>query len=150
MFRSHRGGLTPSETLITAAILAAFALMLASRFVGDPQQEAREVTIERVETVMDALDRYAIDSGGVFPTTDQGLNALIERPEAGGANARWKGPYVEDREVFIDAWGAPLHYVSPVSGDEPYHLWSSGADRAEGGEGADADIKSWHRPTMVP
>jgi general secretion pathway protein G len=150
MFRSHRRGLTPSETLIIAAILAAFALMLASKYVGDPQQEARKITIDRVQSVMDALDRYAIDSGGVFPTTDEGLTALVERPDGSGVNARWNGPYVEDREVFVDAWGAPLHYVSPVNGDEAYHLWSSGADRAEGGEGADADIKSWHRSTMVP
>lgn len=150
MFRSRRRGLTPSETLIVAAVVAAFALMVSWRFVGDPEQEARTVTIDRVQTVKAALERYAIDNGGVFPATDQGLEALIARPGGGDAPVRWNGPYVDDPEVFVDAWGAPLHYVSPVEGDTPYHLWSSGADRAEGGEGADADIESWDRSSMVP
>jgi len=150
MFRSHRRGLSPSETLIVAAIVAAFALMVSWRFVGDPSSEARTTTIDRVETVMAALERYAIDNGGVFPTTDQGLEALITRPGGDGAPVRWHGPYVEDSEAFVDAWAAPLQYVSPIAGDDPYHLWSSGADRAEGGEGADADIESWDRSSMLP
>jgi general secretion pathway protein G len=124
--------------------------MISWRFVGDPHEEARETTIERVATVSEALDLYAIDHGGAFPTTEQGLEVLVVKPTDEAAAARWRGPYIEDPELLIDAWGAPLHYVSPVSGDAPYHLWSSGADRAEGGEGADADIESWDRSTMVP
>jgi general secretion pathway protein G len=150
MFRSRRRGLSPSETLIVAAIVAAFALMLSWRFLGDPEQDARALTIDRVKTVMAALERYAIDNGGTFPTTDQGLEALASRPAGDDAPVRWNGPYIEDTEVFVDAWGAPLHYVSPVKGSDAYHLWSSGADRAEGGEGADADIESWDRSSMVP
>ncbi|MFW6156963.1 MAG: type II secretion system major pseudopilin GspG [Armatimonadota bacterium] len=150
MYRSHRRGLTPSETLIVAAIAAGFALMVAWRFVGDPLREARAVTVNRVKTVMAALERYAIDNAGVFPSTDQGLEALVQKPDGEDAPARWNGPYVEDPDVLIDAWGAPLHYVSPVADQEPYHLWSSGADRAQGGEGADADIKSWDRSTLLP
>ncbi len=150
MYRSHRRGLTPLETLIIAAVVAILALMLSWRFVGDPQQEARETTIARVQTVMDGLQRYAIDHGGVFPTTDEGLEALLRNPGDQDTPSRWNGPYVDNPEVFKDAWQAPLHYVSPAASDEPYHLWSSGADRAEGGEGADADIESWDRSSMVP
>jgi len=149
MFRSHRRGLTPLETLIIAAVVAAFALMLSWRFVGDPQEDARKVTLERVQMVMDGLERYAIDHGGVFPTTDEGLQVLVENPD-GEQPSRWNGPYVEGTDCFTDGWQAPLQYVSPVAGDEAYHLWSSGADRAEGGEGADADIESWDRSSMVP
>jgi general secretion pathway protein G len=149
MYCSHRRGLAPAETLIIAAVVAVLALMVSSRFVGEPQQESREITIHRVQTVMDGLERYAIDHGGVFPTTDEGLTVLVKKPDADDA-ARWNGPYVEDPQAFTDGWQAPLHYVSPVDGDEPYHLWSSGADRAEGGEGADADIESWDRSSMVP
>lgn len=150
MFRSNRRGLSPAETLIIAAIVAAFALMIAWRFVGDPSRDARTATIERVETLVDALEAYAIDNGGIFPTTDQGLEALVTRPSGEDAPVRWKGPYVDDPQSFVDGWGVPLHYVSPVSGDAPYHLWSNGADQAEGGEGASADIKSWDRSSMVP
>lgn len=150
MNRSRRRGLTPSETLIIAAIVAAFALMVAWRLVGDPSREGRELTIARVAAVIDALDRYAIDNGGVFPTTEQGLVALIQKPTGPDAPLRWNGPYVESREMLVDGWGAPLQYVSPVAGDDPYHLWSNGADRAQGGQGADADIQSWDRSSMVP
>lgn len=150
MHRSRRRGLTPAETLIVAAILAAFALMIARRYVGDPAQEARRQTIERVATVSEALELYAIDNGGVFPTTDQGLEALLTEPTGDDAPVRWRGPYLEDPEALNDAWGAPLHYVSPAAGGDPYHLWSSGADRAQGGDGANADIESWDRSTLVP
>ncbi len=150
MHRSHRSGLTPTETLIIAAIVAAFALMLARRFVGDPQHEAHVRTVERVRTVMQALERYAIDNAGNFPTTDQGLDALVSRPTGEDAPIRWQGPYVEDEQMLVDGWDKPLHYVSPVDGDQPYHLWSSGADFTQGGDGANADIESWDRSTLVP
>ena len=150
MFRSQRRGLTPSETLLIAAVVAGFALILAWRLLGDPSQDARRLTISRVEAVMAALERYAIDNGGVFPTTDQGLKVLVAQPTGEDAPVRWKGPYIEDPDVLTDAWGAPLQYVSPIEGDDAYHLWSSGADQAQGGQGADADIHSWDRPSMVP
>jgi type II secretory pathway pseudopilin PulG len=91
MFRSSRRGLTPAETLIVAAIVAIFALIISWRFVGEPSLEARTLTINRVEAVMEALERYAIDSGGVFPTTDEGLDALVTRPTDGDAPPRWSG-----------------------------------------------------------
>ncbi|HCA46685.1 MAG TPA: type II secretion system protein GspG [Armatimonadetes bacterium] len=150
MYRSRRRGLTPLETLLIAALIAAFVLTVSWRLLGDSDHDARRLTIGRVETLMTALERYAIDNSGVFPTTDQGLSALLARPKGPGAPVRWDGPYVEDAEIFNDAWGAPLQYVAPVPGSIPYHLWSSGADRAQGGQGADADIKSWDRPSMVP
>lgn len=150
MFRSNRRGLTPSETLIVSALIVAFALVLAWRFAGDPDEQQRRETIEGMELVMEALERYAIDHGGVFPTTDQGLKALIERPSGDVEVARWRGPYLEDRDALYDAWGAPLHYVAPEGDEYLYRLWSNGANRAEGGTGADADIQSWNRSTMIP
>jgi|LSQX01.3.fsa_nt_gb general secretion pathway protein G len=150
MYCSRRRGLTPFETLFIAALIAAVVLIVGWRLLGDSAHDARRLTINRVETLIAALEAYAIDNGGVFPTTDQGLQALLVKPEGPGAPVRWQGPYVEDAELFSDAWGAPLQYVSPIPGSIPYHLWSSGADRAQGGQGADADIKSWDRPSMVP
>ncbi|NLO08179.1 MAG: type II secretion system major pseudopilin GspG [candidate division WS1 bacterium] len=150
MIRSNRRGLTPTETLLVAALVAAFALIVASRFVADPTHEARELTIVRVQTVMDALERYAIDNAGVFPTTDQGLNALVVKPQQPPLPIRWPGPYIDDPKMLEDAWGMPLQYVSPGAGNRPYVLWSNGADRAEKGEGEDADIQSWDRSTQIP
>ena len=150
MFRSSRRGLTPSETLIVAALVAAFALVLIWHFAGDPIEDQRRETIERMQLVMDALEHYAVDSGGVFPTNEQGLLVLFEPPSGELESARWRGPYLEDPDTLYDSWGAPLHYVAPEGDDYMYRLWSNGANRAEGGKGADADIQSWNRGTMIP
>jgi general secretion pathway protein G len=150
MDRSNRRGLTSSETLVIAAIVATCALLISWYFVGAPDSDSRETTIQRVKTVSAALEKYAIDNGGVFPTTQQGLEALVVQPSDEDRQVRWRGPYIDDPETLTDAWGAPLHYVSPVPDQTPYHQWSSGADRAEGGDGADADIQSWDRSTMTP
>lgn len=150
MFRGRRQGLTPSETLIVIALAAAFALILVWRLAEDPVEQERAETIERIELVIEALERYAIDHGGVFPTGAQGLRALLDPPSTEPERTRWRGPYLEDPASLYDAWGAPLNYVAPEGDELMYRLWSNGADRAEGGRGADADIQSWNRNTMVP
>ncbi len=150
MFRNHRRGLTPSETLMVATLVAAIVLVVTWRLAGDPTERQRSETIERMRQVMDALERYAIDNGGVFPSTEEGLQRLVEPPTENSQRARWNGPYLDDLQALYDAWGARLQYVAPESSDAHYHLWSNGADRAEGGEGADADIQSWNRSTMIP
>lgn len=150
MHRSRRRGLTPSETLIIAAVVAVLTLLATSRFAGNAGQGARAITIKRMEIVMDALERYAIDNGGRFPTTEQGLEALLEEPSTEPTPRRWRGPYIDDEQVLADAWDVPLCYVSPGNDRRLYDLWSNGADRAEGGDDADADVQSWDRATMIP
>ncbi len=150
MYCSNRRGLTPSETLIIAVLVAALGLTLAWRFTGDPAEQERRETIERMQLVMDALERYAMDHGGRFPTNERGLQALMEPPSGEIETARWRGPYIDDSEVLHDAWGAPFYYVAPEGDDHLYRLWSYGANRAEGGTGAEADIQSWNRSTMIP
>lgn len=150
MFRSHRRGLTPSETLLVAAIIVAVVLIVFWRVIGQPEEEGRRITIARMELVMDALERYAIDNGAVFPTTEQGLQALIKRPTTEPLPIRWRGPYLDDEQALVDGWGVPLQYVSPGGDGRVYDLWSNGADRREGGTGADADIQSWNRTTLIP
>jgi len=149
MIRGNRRGLTASETLLVAAVVAAVALMLAWRYIGEPGEDARRITLRRMSVVMDGLETYAIDNGGNFPTAEQGLQALVARPTV-DPPVRWRGPYVESEDVFVDGWGVPLSYVSPSSEGRPYDLWSNGADRAEGGEGANADMQSWNRSTLLP
>lgn len=149
MIRGNRRGMTASETLLVAVVFAAIALMLAWRFIGEPSQGARRLTIERMNVVIGGLQTYAIDNGGVFPTAEQGLQALTVRP-TDNPPIRWRGPYVEGEDLFVDGWGVPLNYVSPGGDGRPYDLWSNGADRAEGGEGENADMQSWNRSTLIP
>ncbi len=150
MFRSSQRGMTPTETLIAAVVVAGIALLLVTRLTEEPTGEARNTTIERITTLMDALEKYAIDNGGLFPTTDQGLEALLHKPVEEPVPHRYRGPYIDSSDTLIDGWGVPFHYVSPGGERRPYDLWSNGADRAEGGEDENADVQSWNRDSLIP
>ena len=139
----HRG-LTASETLLVAVVGVAVALMIAGRFIGAPRQESRRITIERMNVVMDGLQLYALDNGGVFPTTEQGLRALLVRPEA---DLGTLAVTLEGEEVLVDGWGMPLHYICPGGEGRPYDLWSGGADRAGvAGKTPTCNLEPLHHP----
>lgn len=141
MLRNSKG-FTLIELLIVIAILGALAAIIAPRIVGRTDEarvvEAR-VQMQNLET---ALRLYRLDNG-FYPSTEQGLEALVRKPESGRIPAKWRdGGYLEKNKVPDDPWGSPFIYASPgQSGD--YDIISWGADGARGGEGFDADIKSW-------
>lgn len=117
----------------------------------------REVTLERLQILQDALQRYLVDCGGTLPTQKQGLPALLKKPETRPIPRGWRGPYVLDPAVLRDGWGRPFKYYCPGGGlrDDPqrlrpYDLASYGQDGAEGGEGLDRDLCSWDRTTLLP
>ena len=114
--------------------------------------DAHGVTVQRVQTLSDALEKYAIDNGGIFPSSKQGLQALLAKPTAGNLPRNWRGPYLKDTSVLRDAWGADFHYVAPGGGEPPraYDVWSLGADHQEGGTGENADVRSEDRTTFLP
>ncbi len=151
MLRSMgRRGMSSSGTLVLAAIFAGVAISLFLRYNTGSGQDQRRITIDRIEMNIAALTNYAIDNGGSFPTGDQGLKALVEKPTTGPLPHNWRGPYVSDKRALRDAWDMPFHYVSPGDKRPEYDLWSNGADRAEGGEGPDADVQSWNRVSLAP
>jgi general secretion pathway protein G len=124
--------------LVVLTIIALFAALVAPRMLK--KSDAARVTAAhaQVNSFMTALGTYKLDTG-VFPTTDQGLNALRVKPE--GVN-QWQGPYLP-QEIPVDPWGRPYEYKYPGEhGDEP-DIISLGADGAPGGEGINADIVSW-------
>ena len=89
-----------------------------------------------------ALDMYAADNGQ-YPTTEQGLDALIRKPTSPPEPMNWTTRYV-DPTNFEDPWAAVYIYESPSTHEGyDYDLYSLGADGQEGGEGEDADITSW-------
>ncbi len=85
-----------------------------------------------------ALDTFRLDVGR-YPTSQEGLEALRERPSA---LERWDGPYIK-KGVPLDPWQRPYVYRSPGEGGEPYEVVSYGADGAPGGSGDGRDITSW-------
>lgn len=135
-------GFTLLEILVVVFILSLLAAIVAPQFIGrteDAKIAEAKVQIKNFET---ALKLYKLDNGS-YPSTEQGLDALIKRPETGKAPANYReGGYLEQKKIPIDPWGTPYVYVSPgVQGD--FDIISLGADSREGGEGNDKDIKNW-------
>ncbi len=148
-----RRGFTAWETVVIIALLIALAFLVMKLLVSGSVADQRKLTISRLEMIGEALTKYGIDNGGQFPTTDQGLVALLEPPDIDPKPHNWCGPYLSDTGTMADAWGRRFHYVRPggsANPPRPYDLWSLGADGAEGGQGPDADILSWDRTTLLP
>ena len=130
-------GFTLIELLIVMIILGLLAALVAPRMfgkVGKSQQKAAKSQISLFET---AIDTYRLDVGR-FPTTQQGLDALREKPDDAD---NWDGPYLS-KELPKDPWGEPYVYRYP-SDHSDYEIISYGADKQPGGEGDDADIMNW-------
>lgn len=135
-------GFTLIEIMVVIVILAILAAVIAPRVIGRVDESRvieSKVQIKNFET---ALKMYKLDNGK-YPTTSQGLLALVEKPRSSPAPRKWhKGGYLEKRNIPSDAWGNPFLYLSPgLHGD--YDLLSYGADGIKGGADFDADINNW-------
>ncbi|MCL5422804.1 MAG: type II secretion system major pseudopilin GspG [Nitrospirae bacterium] len=135
-------GFTLLEIIVVVFILSLLAAIVAPKIIGrtdDARIAEAKVQIRNLET---ALKLFKLDNG-FYPDTQQGLQALVEKPTSGRIPLNYKeGGYLEQKKIPIDPWGNPYVYISPgLNGD--YDLMSYGADGKEGGEGKDADIKSW-------
>lgn len=137
--RSSRG-FTLIEIMVVVAILGILAALVVPKIMGRPD-EARIVAAKQdIAAIKQALNLYRLDNTR-YPTTEQGLQALVERPAAGPIPGNWKpGGYLE--RLPSDPWGTPYQYLSPGLRGE-IDIFSLGADAATGGEGNNADIGSW-------
>ena len=123
--------------IVILGILAAFLVPRVSKRPEDAKVTKAKVEIANIEQ---ALELYYLDNG-MYPTTDQGLSALIEEPDSGDVPPNWKdGGYLTKKRMPTDPWGNPYIYVSPGIQNEDFDLYSLGKDGAEGGEGYNADI----------
>ena len=133
-------GFTLIEIMVVVVIMGILAALVVPKLIsrtGDSKVAAARVDIA---TVMQALKLYKLDNQR-YPTTEQGLQALVSKPTSGPAANGWKsGGYVE--KLPKDAWGNPYQYLSPgIKGE--VDVFSLGADGQPGGAGDDADIGSW-------
>lgn len=131
-------GFTLVEIMVVVVILGILAVLIVPRVVGRTD-EARAVAAKQdVATLMQALRLYRLDNGR-YPTNEQGLAALVEKPGREPVPANWK-QYLD--KLPKDPWGNGYHYLQPgVRGE--IDVFSLGADAQPGGSGADADIGSW-------
>ncbi|MBS3964276.1 MAG: type II secretion system major pseudopilin GspG [Methylomonas sp.] len=140
MMHRKQTGFTLIEVMIVVVILGILASIVVPRIMGRPDEARATRTMQDIRAIGAALDLYRLDNFN-YPTTDQGLEALVKKPANLPQGARWKqGGYLD--AVPVDAWGKPYVYLRPgVHGE--YDLYSFGADGLEGGDGANTDLGNW-------
>ena len=131
-------GFTLIEVLVVVAILAVLAAMVVPRIMDRPDDAKRVAARADVNSLVQTLKIYRLDNG-TYPTTDQGLQALVQRPTTNPVPPNWK-PYLD--RLPRDPWGSDYQYLSPGTHGE-IDVFSLGGDRARGGEGNNADIGNW-------
>ena len=150
--RSDRG-FTFIEIMVVVAILAILAALVVPRIMGRTDDAKRTAAKVQIRNIEGALQLYKLDNG-VYPSTEQGLKALTEKPSIGVIPKKWKiGGYLP--KLPEDPWGNPYKYLSPSQtplqnpGQNPslrgeYDIISLGTDGEVGGEGINADITNWN------
>ena len=131
------GGFSLIELLVVIIILGLLSALVAPKFFGKIDKAKIKTAKAQIELLGSALDSFRLDNGR-YPTTDEGLNALREKPQA---LEDWDGPYLP-KPVPLDSWDRPYIYKCPGEHGE-YDLFSYGRDGVEGGEKSDRDIVSW-------
>lgn len=135
--RQKERGFTFFEILVVVTIIGLLAALVAPRLwkkISGGKQVAAKAQIELFGT---ALDAFRLDTGR-YPTSEEGLKALREKPSAA---ENWQGPYLP-KELPVDPWRTSYVYKSPGEHGD-YDLISYGADKVEGGEGESEDVVSW-------
>lgn len=139
--RITEGGFTLIEIMVVVVILGILAALVVPKIMSRPDEARIVAARQDISGIMQALKLYKLDNYR-YPTTEQGLQALVSKPGTPPVPANWKaGGYLD--KLPRDPWGQPYQYLSPgVHGE--VDVFSLGADGAPGGEGSDADIGSWN------
>ena len=143
MKRRDQKGFTLIEIMVVVVILGLLAALVLPRIMGQEDKARVETSKVQIRSLEDALDAFKLDNG-FYPTTDQGFDALIKKPEAGRIPMKWReGGYLKPARIPKDPWGKDFIYLSPGNEGREYDISSYGADNEPGGEGNNADIESW-------
>ena len=138
----HNAGFTLIELMVVIVILGILAGLIVPRIMGRPEEAKQLKARIQIESLGTALRLYKLDNG-FYPSTEQGLQALVEMPETGNIPTKWRdGGYLEKGKVPVDPWGGEFVYLSPGVHDD-YDIISYGADGVPGGEDKNRDINSW-------
>jgi general secretion pathway protein G len=135
-------GFTLIEIIVVITIMAIMAALIVPRVVGRTDDARVAAARQDIATLMNALKLYRLDNGR-YPTSEQGLRALVEKPSADPIPQNWKtGGYLDAPSVRKDPWNNDYQYLNPGLHGE-IDVLSFGRDGQPGGEGPDADIGSW-------
>ncbi len=134
-----RPGFTLLEVIVVIIVLGLLAGLVAPQIFGRVSEAKATTARTQIELLSVALDNYRLDNG-LYPTTEQGLSALLEKPVRGPVAPNWRGPYLR-KAVPLDPWRRPYVYRSPGERNPAgFDLLSLGRDGKPGGEGEDADV----------
>lgn len=132
-------GFTLIELLVVLAVLGLLAGLVGPQIVRHVSEAKSTTARTQIDLMGIALDNYRLDNGS-YPTTEQGLAALRERPNRDPAPINWRGPYLR-KAVPLDPWGRPYIYRAQSSGaGSGYELQTLGRDGKPGGDGEDVDL----------
>jgi len=135
-------GFTLIEIMVVVVIIGILIGLVAPNIVGNVDEARVTAAKADISTLVDALERYYMDNS-TYPTTDQGLAALVEKPTVSPEPKNWRAQgYIKRKKMLQDPWSNEYRYISPGASG-PYDLYSLGSDSQEGGEGVQADIGQW-------
>lgn len=136
-------GMTLIEIMVVVTILGILATIVTVNVLDSLDRAKVSTVITQMKNLEGALDGFRRDNG-FYPSTEQGLIALLEKPTVGREAKRYpRNGYLKGKEVPRDSFDCDFIYNSPGLHDNPYEITSLGADCEEGGEDTDADINSW-------
>ncbi|WEM42180.1 type II secretion system major pseudopilin GspG [Photobacterium sp. DA100] len=140
MQRKQRG-FTLLEVMVVIVILGVLASLVVPNLLGNKEKADQQKVVTDISALEQALDMYKLDNS-VYPTTDQGLEALVSKPSSSPEPRNYRdGGYI--RRLPNDPWGNPYQYVMPGE-HGAVDIFSLGADGQEGGEGINTDIGNWN------
>lgn len=144
--KQARSGFTLIEILVVMVILGVLAGLIVPRIISRPEEAKQLKAQMQIESLESALKLYKLDTG-MYPDTEQGLLALVEKPTTGRIPDKWRAEgYLDKGRIPKDPWGRDYIYISPGVHNRDFDLLSLGADGEEGGTGSDADVTNWGTP----
>ena len=141
---AHRAqrGFTLIEIMVVVIILGVLGALVLPNVMSRPDHAKFTAARADIQSISTALEIYRLDNGR-YPTTDQGLEALVRRPTVAPLPRQWNAQgYLKNQA--LDPWGMPYQYRNPgTRSGQGFDLFSFGADGQPGGEDADADVGNW-------
>jgi general secretion pathway protein G len=141
LLKAGQRGFTLIEIMVVVVILGILAGIVVPRLLDEPEKARRTSAATQIRSFEEALSMFKLENG-FYPSTEQGLQALVEKPTSGRIPSRYKaGGYM--KKIPLDPWGQKYLYLAPgAHGD--FDLLSYGPDGESGGEGENADIANWN------